>query len=145
MLECPQPSSWPAMSITISPFQLSRRQEFLTFTQTFGGNNAVLPAVMEFVLFHNRVPLQRSTQLIQGKPYTVRFDWDNPPTAAPQDPEAYHQRQEEEFRRHLGITSYSGLYSFIYVTDSGRPPRGSHPAAYSGKMVSLSTLRCWLY
>jgi hypothetical protein len=98
-------------------FAFSQRQEFLTFTQTFGGNDAALPAVMELVLFQNRVPLQRSTQLLQGKPYTVRFDWDNPPAAAPHDPEAYQQRREEELHRHLGITSYSGLYSFIYVTD----------------------------
>jgi hypothetical protein len=97
-------------------FPLAQRQEFLTFTQTFGGSDAVLPAIMEFVLFQNRVPLQRSTQLMQGKPYTVRFNWDNPPTAAPQDPDAYHQRQEEELHRQLGITSYSGLYSFIYIT-----------------------------
>ena len=97
-------------------FPFSQRQEFLTFTQTFGGNDAVLPAVMELVLFQNRVPLQRSTQLVQGKPYTVRFDWDNPPTAAPYNAEAEQQRREEEWHRQLGITSYSGLYSFLYVT-----------------------------
>jgi hypothetical protein len=38
-------------------FPLSQRPEFLTFTQTFGGHDAVLPAVMEFVPFQNRVPL----------------------------------------------------------------------------------------
>jgi hypothetical protein len=98
-------------------FPLSQRQAFLTFTQTFGGDDAVLPAVMELVLFQNRVPLQRSTQLVQGKPYTVRFDWDNPPTAAPHNAEAAQRRQEEEWHRQLGITSYSGLYSFMYITD----------------------------
>jgi hypothetical protein len=98
-------------------FPLSQRQAFLTFTQTFGGNDAVLPAVMELVLFQNRVPLQRSTQLVQGKPYTVRFDWDNPPMAGPHNAEAYQQRQQEESDRQLGITSYSGLYSFVYITD----------------------------
>jgi hypothetical protein len=77
-------------------FAFSQRQEFLTFTQTFGGNDAALPAVMELVLFQNRVPLQRSTQLLQGKPYTVRFDWDNPPAAAPHDPEAYQKSREED-------------------------------------------------
>jgi hypothetical protein len=115
-------------------FPLSQRQEFLTFTQTFGGNEAVLPAVMELVLFQNRVPLQRSTQLMQGKPYTVRFDWDNPPTAAPQNPAASHQRQEEESRRQLGITSYSGLYSFLYIT---------HQEVRHEILIPLLTLEKW--
>lgn len=116
-------------------FPLASRQEFLTFTQAFGGQNAVLPAVMEFVLFQNRVPLQHSTQLIQGKPYTVRFDWNHPPSAAPQNLEAYHQRQEETFRQQLGITSYSGLYSFVYITD--------HEVRHE-ILIPLLTLEKWL-
>jgi hypothetical protein len=55
-------------------------------------------------------------QLMQGQPHTVRFDWDHPPTQASQSVLDYHQKKQEAFRDQLGITSYSGLYSFIYIT-----------------------------
>ena len=97
-------------------FPLAHRQDFLTFTQTFGGAEAVLPAVMELVTFHNQVLLHRPVQLTQGRPHTVRFNWANPPTGAPQSLHGYQKQQQEEFRQQLGITSYSSLYSFIYIT-----------------------------
>ena len=97
-------------------FPLSKPQEFITFTQTFGGKEAVLPAVMELIVFQNRVLLQKSVQLLQNRPYTMRFDWDNPPTATAQNhrPDVFQKR--EAFEEQLGITSYTGLYSFLYIT-----------------------------
>lgn len=98
-------------------FPLPQRPEFLTFTQTFGGAQATLPAIMELVVFHHDALLQRPIQLPQGRPYTVRFDWAQPPTNTSQNMQAYQEHKQEEFRRQLGITSYSGVYSFIYITD----------------------------
>jgi hypothetical protein len=98
-------------------FPLSPRQEFLIFTQTFGGADAVLPAVTELVVFHHGVLLQRPVDLMQGKPHTVRLDWENPPTQSALGWQEYQQHQQEELRQQLGITSYSGVYSFIYITD----------------------------
>lgn len=98
-------------------FPLAQRQEFLTLTQTFGGEAAVLPAVMELVVFQNRALIQRPTQLLQSSAYTVKLDWENPPTPSAFNPQTYRQQKQAEAQRQLGITSYSGLYSFIYITD----------------------------
>ncbi|MDA1274398.1 MAG: hypothetical protein O2960_10150, partial [Verrucomicrobia bacterium] len=59
-------------------FPLSARQEFLTITQTFGGPNAVLPAVMDLMLLQNGILIETPMQLTQGQALTARFDWDHP-------------------------------------------------------------------
>jgi hypothetical protein len=97
-------------------FTLPTPQEFLTFTQEFGGKNAVLPAVMDFTAFQDRVLLQRQVKLFQGLPHTVKFDWKSPPARSSRSWSEYQNQMKQEFRSRLGITSYSGLYSFIYIT-----------------------------
>ena len=98
-------------------FPLAQPQTFLTFTQAFGGRDAMLPAVMELMVFQNRVVRQQSVQLQQNKPHTVRFDWNNPPSASTQRGRPDVFQKQKEFQQQLGITSYSSLYSFIYITD----------------------------
>ena len=116
-------------------FPLSQPQEFITFTQTFGGKDAVLPAVMELIVFQNRILLQRSAQLQQNRPHTVRFDWDNPPTAAAQNRRPDILQQRDAFEKQLGITSYTGLYSFLYITTQ---------EVRHELLMPLATLEQWL-
>lgn len=91
--------------------------KFLTFTQTFGGTNSVVPSIMEFMPLQSGVWIEKPVQLQPGQPHTVALDWDNPPGNAPQNWRALRKKQAEEFQKRLGITSYSGLYSYIYLTD----------------------------
>ncbi len=97
-------------------FPLSEPQTFITFTQTFGGLDAVLPAVMELVVFQNQVLREQSVRLQQNQPHTVRFDWDDPPTAVAQQSSPDVLQRQAAFQKQLGIISYSGLYSFLYIT-----------------------------
>lgn len=93
------------------------KPKFITVLQQFGGPKAVVPSVMDFLVSQNAIWLSRPTQLQHGRPYTVTFDWENPPTAAPKNWRELRKKDEDELQRKLGITSYTGLYSYIYLND----------------------------
>ncbi|MDC0050350.1 hypothetical protein OAJ79_01830 [Verrucomicrobia bacterium] len=90
---------------------------FLTFTQNFGGAKSVVPSIMEFMTLQTGVWIEKPVHLQPGQPHTVALDWDNPPDEAPQNWRELRKKRAEEFQKRLGITSYSGLYSYIYLTD----------------------------
>ena len=93
------------------------KPKFITVLQQFGGPKAVVPSVMDFLVSQNAIWLSRPTQLQHGRPHTVTFDWENPPTAAPKNWRELRKKDEDELQRKLGITSYTGLYSYIYLND----------------------------
>ncbi|MBP87450.1 MAG: hypothetical protein CMJ64_12120 [Planctomycetaceae bacterium] len=97
-------------------FPISQPQSFLTLTQTFGGPDAVLPAVMDLMLLQNGILMERPTQLTLGRPHSVKFDWDNPPTRAPRSLRDLRKMRDEQVQERLGIATYGGLYSFLYIT-----------------------------
>ncbi len=94
-----------------------KEPQFITVLQQFGGVKAVVPSVMDFMVLQKGVWLSKPTQLQHGRPHTVTFDWDNPPTESPKNWRELRQKREEELQRKLGITSYTGLYSYIYLND----------------------------
>ena len=97
-------------------FPLPDNGEFLTITQTFGGPNALLPAVMDLMLLQNGILIEAPTQLMPGQPHTVRFDWDHPPTKPPGGLAGLRKQRAQQIEQRLGIASYTGLYSFLYIT-----------------------------
>jgi hypothetical protein len=72
---------------------------------------------MEFMPLQTGVWIEKPVQLQPGQPHTVALDWENPPDQAPQNWRELRKKRAEEFQKRLGITSYSGLYSYIYLTD----------------------------
>ena len=90
---------------------------FLTFTQTFGGEKTVVPSIMEFMPLQTGVWIEKPVQLQPGQPHTVALDWENPPDQAPQNWRELRKKRAEEFQKRLGITSYTGLYSYVYLND----------------------------
>ena len=94
-----------------------KKPEFITVVQQFGGSKAVVPSVMDFMTLQNGVWQSKPTQLQHGRPHSVTFDWENPPTEAPKNWRELRKKREEELQRKLGITSYTGLYSYIYLND----------------------------
>ncbi len=115
-------------------FALKSPQDFLTFTQEIGGPRAVLPALMDCMVLQDGVLVDMSEQLLPAKPFTVKFDWKNPPVR-PKNWKELRAKKEEEFRKRLGIASYAGLYSFVYITDQ----EVRHEI-----LVPLLTLETWL-
>ncbi|MFN7843548.1 MAG: hypothetical protein ACK5YR_25105 [Pirellula sp.] len=90
------------------------KPKFLTFLQTFGGKNSALPAIMDLSVWH-RDRKEHSSQLAFGKPQSFRFDWErayenNRPSFA-----ELRKKRKEQFEDSLGVASYTGLYSFVYI------------------------------
>lgn len=103
--------------VYLMEFKPKIKQPFLTFMQNFGGEKVVLPAIMDFMVLQKGIWMGTPVQLLANRPHTVKFDWVNPPTKPPANWRELKKRREEAFRKNLGISSYSGIYSYIYVTN----------------------------
>ncbi|MEM0927576.1 MAG: hypothetical protein AAGJ83_16135, partial [Planctomycetota bacterium] len=55
--------------------------------------------------------------LKSDEPLTVRFNWDRPPLSAEASEEERAKWEAEQKEETLGITSYSSVYSFLYIDD----------------------------
>ena len=94
------------------------KPKLLTFMQQFGGEKSVVPASMNFSVLHNGVWTGQPVRLAAGRPHSVELDWVNPP-----DPTAQltwrqiREKQKAELEKRMGIASYTGLYSYIYLND----------------------------
>lgn len=106
---------------------------FITVMQNFGGDRSVLPAIMDCIVLQNGTLLDTSEQLLAKTPKTVRFDWENPPER-PKNWRELLARREKQTEQRLGIASYTGLYSFIYIT--------RHEVRHE-ILVPLLTLETW--
>ena len=117
-------------------FQFSTDQplEFLTVSQKFGGEKAILPAMMDCQVKQLGVVLDVSHPLLSGQTLTTKFDWTKPPTP-PKNWRELKQLRDERLKQQLGIASYSGLYSFLYIT----PHEVRHEI-----LIPLLTLDEWL-
>lgn len=115
-------------------YPVKQRPRFITVSQQFGGAKAVLPAIMDCTVLQAGVLLDTSRPLLGGQSHTARFDWDNPPKPV-RNWRELRERRRKELRQRLGIASYSGLYSFIYIT----PQEVRHEI-----LIPLLTLEQWL-
>lgn len=88
---------------------------FLTVSQMFGGEKAILPAMMDCQVKQQGVVLDVPQPLLSGQTLTTKFDWTKPPTP-PKNWRELKERRSERLKQQLGIASYSGLYSFFYIT-----------------------------
>jgi hypothetical protein len=112
----------------------SPRPEFLTLLQNFGGDDSSLPALMDVHILRNGM-FEESAQLAFGRAHTVRFDWSRESTGQRESLSELRSRRREQFQSRLGITSYSGLYSFLYIT----PYSVRHEI-----LIPLTTLEQWV-
>jgi hypothetical protein len=97
-------------------YAIEEHQNFFTFAQSFGGPNAVLPALMDLMLLQNGILVERPTQLTFGRPHSIKINWDKPPTNEPTSFRELRRQRDEQLQERLGIATYGGLYSFLYVT-----------------------------
>lgn len=88
--------------------------EFLTIQQDLADENFIIPSEMSLQVKQAGSALNFSERLLPGTSTTVRFDWENTLSedASDQDWERWFEKQREKT---LGITSYSSVYSFIYI------------------------------
>lgn len=90
------------------------KPKFLTFLQSFGGKNSALPAIMDLSVWH-RDRLEHSTQLAFEKPQSFKFDWERSYENKRPSFAELRKKRKEQFEDSLGIASYTGLYSFVYI------------------------------
>ncbi len=95
---------------------VQRKPKFLTFVQNFGGPKAVLPAVMDLHVLHAGRFFEKSTQIIYSRPHTVSFDWQSKQNGKQESFVELRKKRDEQLRSRLGISSYTGLFSFLYIT-----------------------------
>lgn len=93
---------------------MNSKPKFLTFLQTFGGKNSALPAIMDLSVWH-RDRLEHSSQLAYGKPQSFKFDWERAYENKRPSFAELRKKRKEQFEESLGIASYTGLYSFVYI------------------------------
>lgn len=96
-------------------YDLESQPEFLTVSQRFTDPEGVLPSEMNLVVKQENGGEALSATLKPDEIETVRFDWENPPLspeASEEERKKWMKKQNEET---LGITSYSSVYSFLYI------------------------------
>jgi hypothetical protein len=98
-------------------FALPAGCEFLTFTQTMGTTSFGFPAIMLLRLKQEGSEVPYVAEMRSNEPHTVRLDWDHPPLAADASEKEWEAWDAKRREQSLGITSYSSVYSFLYVED----------------------------
>jgi len=95
-------------------FPFTEPQEFLTFQQDITDENFILPSEMKLAIHQTGSGNVIAGTLQPGGAVTHRFDWETPldPEASDEEYESWLEKQRQDT---LGITSYSSVYSFIYV------------------------------
>ncbi|HMP78344.1 MAG TPA: hypothetical protein PKD54_02720 [Pirellulaceae bacterium] len=90
--------------------------EFITIRHRLSGDNYLFPAEFKVLLRQAGSDQPYFQMMKPDQPESFRFDWSNPilsSDASEKDWEAWFNEQRETM---LGITSYSNVYSFIYIT-----------------------------
>ncbi|MEO2012799.1 MAG: hypothetical protein ABGZ53_00355 [Fuerstiella sp.] len=98
-------------------YSLETPPGFLTFSQRFSGDDGVLPAEMQLTVKQQGGDVLHDKALVTGVPVTLRFTWDR---AALSENSSDLERTvwlAQEQQKTLGLTSYSSVYSFLYVED----------------------------
>ncbi|MDG1895605.1 MAG: hypothetical protein P8J37_11900 [Fuerstiella sp.] len=89
--------------------------EFLTLQQDISDENFIFPSEMKLTLHQAGTEMTYTESLKPGAAETLRFDWSQQQLtddSSDEDWKAWFEKQREAT---LGITSYSSVYSFIYI------------------------------
>ncbi len=96
-------------------YEVEKPQDFLTISQTLGGEDGAIAEVVDLMVLHSGVWFEEPTKVGMKSPHSVKFDWVNGPPEQPKNWRELRQRREQRKEARLGISSYSGLYSYIYI------------------------------
>ena len=96
-------------------YEVDKPQEFLTISQTLGGEDGAIAEVVDLMVLHSGVWFEEPTKVGMNSPHSVKFDWANGPPEQPKNWRELRKRREARKAERLGISSYSGLYSYMYI------------------------------
>ena len=98
-------------------FKFEEAPNFLTINQHIIAEGLLLPSELKILLKQEGSDDPFFKMMKPDKPETFSFDWTNPlpaTDASEQERESWFEQQREKT---LGISSYSSVYSFIYITN----------------------------
>jgi hypothetical protein len=95
-------------------FSFESPPEFITIQQDITDENFIVPSEMSLNVHQAGTGLNFSERLMPGGSTSIRFDWTQTLSENATDDEwdSWFEKQREAT---LGITSYSSVYSFIYI------------------------------
>ena len=96
-------------------YEVEKPQDFLTISQTLGGEDGAIAEVVDLMVLHSGVWFEEPTKVGMKSPHSVKFDWQKGPPEQPKNWRELRKRREARKAERLGISSYSGLYSYIYI------------------------------
>ena len=98
-------------------YELTSLPEYLTFTQNFTDGLDLLPAEMLLQVEQENADLPHSLSLLPNRSETIRFNWESPALSAEASKAELENWFQAKNRGLLGITSYTSVYSFLYIED----------------------------
>jgi hypothetical protein len=122
------------VQFTVKYHLFSPKPAYLTLIQNFGGDTSVLPAIMDVHIIRDGL-FEESAQIAYGRAHTVNLDWIRELNGKRETLAELRQRRKDQFQKRLGITSYTGLYSFLYLT---------HYSVRHEILIPLLTLENWI-
>lgn len=90
--------------------------EFITIKQMIVAEGILLPSELKILLKQEGSDSPYLHMMKPDMPETFQFDWSKPPLPQDASEAEWSQWFEEQREKTLGITSYSSVYSFIYIT-----------------------------
>jgi len=96
-------------------FSYDKPPEFLTMQQNMIGEGYLLPSELKVLLRQAGSDTPYLQMIKPQMPETFRFDWSKPVLAGDASEEDWQAWFDEQREATLGITSYSSVYSFIYI------------------------------
>ena len=98
-------------------FKYEEPPEFITIEQKMIADGALLPSELKILMKQAGSDTPYLHMMKPEQPETFRFDWDKPILSKEASEKEWEEWFEEQRTKTLGITSYSSVYSFIYITD----------------------------
>lgn len=98
-------------------FRYDKAPEFITVQQDMVAEGALFPSELKILLKQAGSDTPYMHMMKPTMPETFRFDWDNPILSEDASEKEWEEWFEKQHEKNLGITSYSSVYSFIYISD----------------------------
>lgn len=99
-------------------FKYDAPPEFLTINQKLVAEGMLLPSELKILLKQAGSDEPVLHMMKPDIPKVFAFDWDRAPLSSDATPEEQEKWFEEQREKTLGISSYSSVYSFIYITET---------------------------
>ncbi|MFK7768544.1 MAG: hypothetical protein AB8B55_15080 [Mariniblastus sp.] len=98
-------------------YEYAEPPEFVTIEQKMVADGALLPSELKILMKQAGSDAPMTKMMKPSEPETFRFDWDSPILTSEASEAEWESWFQEQRKKNLGITSYSSVYSFIYITD----------------------------